>query len=807
MESSAVTPQAVANMQKGRMLLSSMGYEDELLEAYFSAYPSSFNDNRPIDIQLSLAVNWLVCEKNSRAGSKAPTPEAPATPIQVVNKKFQTPSPLPSSTPSSLSSSSLENPHRTLSPRSSHWQSPYSPSPSSHSMTIGDLDERPFELRLRSLVSMGFSETKSREALTRNNGDVNCCITELTVSNTKNNESSAPMDNTSSSRMQKPPCGLVTICSPQDSSKMPNRSTSPSPKSKAPPLRNVKGQNVGGKKKNPIVVSLLSSDDDDDNSDEEDNRILGEILKGTQTSSSSSSSSSTAPLRSSSSSTSTVTFTKKAGRRSQFPTSSQPAMAVTSTSLRRSLSAPVPADSKEFDFDFTKDTFILPIHPPNKAKAKKKTTTLNSKAVQQAVVPDPSPPASTGIIIGKKGSIAQEKERAKLAKRNERERVKRAREKKKQEDSKLRKKQRTRDKAETAYRSGRLWNKEVRVLIDDRLPTAFHAAISARMEEEQIELQTRRLPAAGCVHFEVIRQPDTAIDAPDKVEDRIIKRQKQRDRNDEGDSEKGCCSSSSSSCDDEWVLHHDQGLLVQEAAQFLRLHHHGILTKRMDLCSPGWRSNRHDLHHHQQQGGEGRRYGRVNVIVVGLLAELRKRRPQHQFAAAAAASANSSNGMTMIKSYQDAQAFKAELNILSHGQRRMWMLASADVLADYIHRCVKAVASLNHPQRTDAIALARCKIVRGERRTLKNSWVNFLTCINKLGTPRAEVIAREYPTLRALSDAYMSCGDDTRKAEGLLADLRKLDYQGKEDGRRIGPAISRWVYKCLTSTDPNEVVS
>jgi len=132
-----------------------------------------------------------------------------------------------------------------------------------------------------------------------------------------------------------------------------------------------------------------------------------------------------------------------------------------------------------------------------------------------------------------------------------------------------------------------------------------------------------------------------------------------------------------------------------------------------------------------------------------------------------------------------------------------FLVASADCLADYIHRHAKAITSLNHLERIDSIALTRCRSFRGVKRTLRSSWINYLMCIPRLSEPKAEIIVKEYPTFRSLQEAYLKCGNDLKKAELLLADLTRSDHEGNSVGRRVGPAISKWVHLCLTSNDPN----
>eukprot|EP00467_Chlorarachnion_reptans_P018280 CAMPEP_0114488910 /NCGR_PEP_ID=MMETSP0109-20121206/1591_1 /TAXON_ID=29199 /ORGANISM="Chlorarachnion reptans, Strain CCCM449" /LENGTH=645 /DNA_ID=CAMNT_0001665353 /DNA_START=22 /DNA_END=1959 /DNA_ORIENTATION=- len=333
---------------------------------------------------------------------------------------------------------------------------------------------------------------------------------------------------------------------------------------------------------------------------------------------------------------------------------------------------------------------------------------------------------------------------------SEKERRKREREETKKAEKQKRQRQVERRKLETKFRRGELWMKEVRIVLDQRLRLEHRVAIEGIMSDHKVSMRSEILPTEGGIYVDVLQQRENALDAPDEVSQR--------------DQSAGC-----------W-RRHKCAYLVADGKDFLRnapgnsLGCPSPIEKQMDLLAQG------DMNM------------RVNLLVIGAMQALQsKNLPAHY----------------PLQSYQQLQAFGAELNIRSRHKRRVWHLVSSESLADYIYRHAKGIAQMEHEEATDSVHLVRFDKTRGERRTLKASWTNYLKEIPGMGE-KAHRIVEAFGSFRKLSDAYIRCGSDQKKKEELLKDLRHVDCRGNAIGKKLGPKLSKMVYTCITSIDPNE---
>lgn len=69
----------------------------------------------------------------------------------------------------------------------------------------------------------------------------------------------------------------------------------------------------------------------------------------------------------------------------------------------------------------------------------------------------------------------------------------------------------------------------------------------------------------------------------------------------------------------------------------------------------------------------------------------------------------------------------------------------------------------------------------------------------------SSTISEKYPTLWSLFEAYEACNGDEDMAEYLLADIPVRRGVGTiQTKRRIGPELSKKIYRFLMSHNPDE---
>lgn len=95
-----------------------------------------------------------------------------------------------------------------------------------------------------------------------------------------------------------------------------------------------------------------------------------------------------------------------------------------------------------------------------------------------------------------------------------------------------------------------------------------------------------------------------------------------------------------------------------------------------------------------------------------------------------------------------------------------------------------------------------CVKVDKDGNGLKRLWKQILTTFPLARLETAEAIMDKYPTLSSLMQAYDKCAS-SNEAELLLQDIQIRRAAGPlSSARRIGPELSKKVYKFFSATDP-----
>lgn len=85
----------------------------------------------------------------------------------------------------------------------------------------------------------------------------------------------------------------------------------------------------------------------------------------------------------------------------------------------------------------------------------------------------------------------------------------------------------------------------------------------------------------------------------------------------------------------------------------------------------------------------------------------------------------------------------------------------------------------------------------------RDIWLKALVALPKVSGSCAIAIAKKYPSMSALYEAYLDPAKTVHEKEHLLQDLMKEGLLGSEHNRRIGPACSRWVFRILMAEQGN----
>lgn len=95
-----------------------------------------------------------------------------------------------------------------------------------------------------------------------------------------------------------------------------------------------------------------------------------------------------------------------------------------------------------------------------------------------------------------------------------------------------------------------------------------------------------------------------------------------------------------------------------------------------------------------------------------------------------------------------------------------------------------------------------CVRVDKDGNGLNRLWKQILTTFPLARLETAEAIMNKYPTVSSLMEAYDKCASPN-EAELLLQDIQIRRAAGPlSSSRRIGPELSKKVYKFFSTTDP-----
>jgi len=631
--------------EEGRLKLEGMGYHTAVLDKYFERFPNAFEDGRSPEIQLSMAVNWLVMNTHLVAqveqGKLEPAEEDINNPPTLSDNRLivSNPSLVDGRFPDdrSLDLINVTEPPVTL--------------------LVDSPEEKVSQRHLAQLEGMGFSKADARKVYFENDCDLARSLHCLLGDDTSKRAGDS-----------------LTIRTTRETPESPNASGSLSNSQREDSISlKAKVKNAIGPEKQ---INLVSSDDEDDD-DIALNRLLN-TNPGTGRKKDSFSATGRQAYPSRASVTPDIQINEKCGgfdfdftkedkiipcgtvnsslsiflSKRSFEMRIRPKVHQKENSRvqllpRKEASILQASSSKERgNVSSSKVSNALNYHNPSLTAARNNNpaslsrnpgenlasqystvNSLNDNVSLRTMRENKLGEASEELLSSKFPdfkmfpeieipetlSTKEKKIFEKEKKRRERETRKRQKEEMKQVEKAKRRKVREKEKMKTAYRSGRLWNREIRVIVDQKIPSPFLMAIESRMKEEKVQMLIKELSVPGAVIFEKVRNPDDAMLAP---EEEHLRRSEQ----------------------ESWEPHTDVFYLVLEATQFLRLHNAGndVLLQKMNLLAPS-------------------KEARINVIIVGLIGELAKKNQPH---------------FAKIHNYQDAQSFLAELNVLTRGKRR-----------------------------------------------------------------------------------------------------------------------------------------
>lgn len=138
---------------------------------------------------------------------------------------------------------------------------------------------------------------------------------------------------------------------------------------------------------------------------------------------------------------------------------------------------------------------------------------------------------------------------------------------------------------------------------------------------------------------------------------------------------------------------------------------------------------------------------------------------------------------------------------------------SNDEIFEFIHQITKAIAeeTLRGNTVTSDFMLADCSSEKQSKigkngEGLLNVWTNMLEKFQFISKDQACAIVAKYPSFYMLMDAYRSLSEKEGKL--LLADIQVRRGAGVlANVRRIGPELSKKLYKFFTSSDPNDIIA
>jgi hypothetical protein len=138
---------------------------------------------------------------------------------------------------------------------------------------------------------------------------------------------------------------------------------------------------------------------------------------------------------------------------------------------------------------------------------------------------------------------------------------------------------------------------------------------------------------------------------------------------------------------------------------------------------------------------------------------------------------------------------------------------SNEEIVEFINQITKAIAeeAIRGTLVVSEFMLADCSSEKQSKlgkngEGLLSVWTNMLEKFQFISKDQACAIVAKYPSFYLLKDAYKSLSEKEGKL--LLADIQVRRGAGVlANVRRIGPELSKKLYKFFTSTDPNEIIA
>ncbi|RKP05774.1 hypothetical protein THASP1DRAFT_32392 [Thamnocephalis sphaerospora] len=204
----------------------------------------------------------------------------------------------------------------------------------------------------------------------------------------------------------------------------------------------------------------------------------------------------------------------------------------------------------------------------------------------------------------------------------------------------------------------------------------------------------------------------------------------------------------------------------------------------------------------------------LTIVIVGIGAHLRKRKKQwhHWYAACVRSSGSPSNGSEITDASMPDEA------LLGPDQReieRRLLVLQVDhqcgvILAESWRGAAKWVCRLTReiafkPYIKTLPSAVGIPHVRSGKNA-KDAWIIALEQVQACSNAMAQAVAKKYPTPRSLYTAFLSC-DTLHAAEHLLDDIQVVSGPyGAQQVRRLGPTVSRRIYRSLMATDSEETI-
>jgi len=123
-------------------------------------------------------------------------------------------------------------------------------------------------------------------------------------------------------------------------------------------------------------------------------------------------------------------------------------------------------------------------------------------------------------------------------------------------------------------------------------------------------------------------------------------------------------------------------------------------------------------------------------------------------------------------------------------------------VADHVAGLMRSLAECPFKQKLTPLSVSKngdhvAKSDPNKEEIKKSLWLKALVALPKTSGAIARAIAKEYPNMRALLNAYLDSSKSVHEKELLLENLMREGLFAAEQARRIGPACSRRIYRIL----------